>query len=501
MLKQLYQFHPNLILRTPAEPFDSGFDAAALQSRLQDAGFMEALYLASPDLCQECQKWLSGELTDPKKVEKLQSAVARYYARMSSRCTPFGLFAGCSVLSWGEQTRITLSKDHNARHTRLDMHYLCALAYQLSEMEAVKARIRYFPNTSLYQIGEEIRYIEHHFVQQERVHQVSSAPASAYLLRVIEASQPGQTRAALASLLADDATELAAAQGYIEVLIRAQVLVSELEPTVTGPEFYTHLQTVLTRLNAAAPDADIAALLEILRQVDAQLTTLDQNQVNPAAAYEQIVGALQPLGIPIQKNKLFQTDSMRGLEQGATLSSEVQEQLLEALDILTYLTAPSKNERLEDFKDRFQARYEGKVVPLLEALDNESGLRYSDFGKSTYSPLVHDLMLDGHGSKSRSLRQNEVQHFMYQKLREADRNGQYSVEITRQEMQGFVPVSSPLPPSVPVVFRMLGKGQILVENVGGSSAVNLLGRFAHADSRLEHIIREVTRHEQEQNPV
>ncbi|TGE16957.1 lantibiotic dehydratase [Hymenobacter elongatus] len=500
-MKQHYSFHPNLILRTAAGPFDPTFDAAALQSRLRDEVFMEALYLASPDLCQECQKWLNGELTDPKKIDKLQATLARYYARMTSRSTPFGLFAGCSVISWGPESRVTLARENNTRHTRLDMHYLCALAYQLAELEAVKDRILYFPNTSLYQIGEELRYVEHRYEHNERVHQISSVGASPYLQQVVDASRPGLTRTAIATLLAADESELPDALAYVEELIGAQVLVSELEPTVTGPEFYDHLQAVLHRLNAAAPDAGIQAVLTILAQVAEQLRILDQNLVNAAPAYQHIVESLLPLGIPIQQSKLFQTDSIRGLAGEATLSNELQEQLLQALDVLTYLTPPHKNERLEDFKDRFQARYEGQAVPLLEALDNESGLRYSDFGKSTYSALVHDLALTGHSRAARTIRQNDVQHFLYQKLREADRNREYSVAITKEEVQTFEPVASPLPPSLAIMFRVLDEGQILLENAGGSSAVNLLGRFAHADAGIEQVIRQITRHEQDQNPA
>ncbi|MCB2379306.1 lantibiotic dehydratase [Hymenobacter sp. BT635] len=499
-MKHLYQFHPTLILRTPAKPFDSGFDSATLRRRLTDESFMEALYLASPDLCQECQKWQSGELTDPKKIEKLQGTLARYYARMTSRCTPFGLFAGCSVVSWGEESRITLAPADNTRHTRLDMHYLCALAYQLSEIEAVKQRIRYFPNTSLYQIGEEIRYIEYHYQNEERVHQISSAAASPYMQHVIEASRSGLTRLEIAGLLAGE-DELSEALAYVDELIRAQVLISELEPTVTGPEFYHHIQAVLGRMNDTAPEPSIQVLQHVLRQVATQLDTLDRNLVNPAQAYQDIVRVLEPLGIPIQKNKLFQTDSIRGVEGTSTLGRDVQEQLLQAMDVLRYLTTPHRNERLESFKDRFQARYEGQAVPLLEALDNESGLRYSDFGKSSYSPLVHDLALAAQGGSGRALRQNEVQLFMYHKLREADRNGQYSVSITKDEVRHFVPFTNPLPPSLSILFRMLDEGQILLEGIGGSSAVNLLGRFAHADADIERVIRQVTTQEQQQNPA
>jgi hypothetical protein len=40
--------------------------------------------------------------------EKALSALLEYNARMSSRCTPFGLFAGCTVRTTADETNIIL---------------------------------------------------------------------------------------------------------------------------------------------------------------------------------------------------------------------------------------------------------------------------------------------------------------------------------------------------------------------------------------------------------
>ena len=45
-----------------------------------------------------------------------------------------------------------------------------------------------------------------------------------------------------------------------------------------------------------------------------------------------------------------------------------------------------------------------------------------------------------------------------------------------------------------------GKNLIHIENAGGSSAVNLLGRFASSNIKVGKIIRDVVEKEQQNNP-
>lgn len=78
-------------LRTPFFPFQniSEQDTSKL---LKDQNFRQAIYLSSPTLIDEIEKYLNNTL-DSKEKEKLELSVYRFFLRMCYRCTPFGMFA------------------------------------------------------------------------------------------------------------------------------------------------------------------------------------------------------------------------------------------------------------------------------------------------------------------------------------------------------------------------------------------------------------------------
>jgi lantibiotic biosynthesis protein len=507
-MRDYFCFHPQLLLRTPAKPFALGLNEAGIWDALADPAFREAIYLASPVLHAECEKWRNGELTDDRKVARLRLALARYCTRITSRCTPFGLFAGCSLLHWGTSTHLEIQAEGHGRHTRLDMHYLGALAQRLAVHPDLKFRLRYQPNTSLYLLGTEIRYVERHYHNGDRTHQISALEASNLLLRALVQAEPGRTLAELEADLLEEEAERVELATFLEALVDAQVLVSELEPTVTGVEFFTHLYTVLARL---ATGAEVQpSLVELTRTLDAvqqALSRLDEPGVNEAVDYEAIEALLAPLGVPLEPGKLFQTDALHGLAASAGTSTGVLDQALqapleEALAVLACLTPAFRNPRLENFVHRFQVRYEDQAVPLLEALDTESGLAYTDYGKPRYSSLVHDLTLPAPEALPPPVSQEAGPRWLRQQLQTAARQGTYSLNLSLSELrvQGLAPPPLLLPPSLAVLFRFVEGGKLLLESVGGSSSVNLLGRFAHAAPTVGTLIQEITAHEQACNP-
>ena len=157
----------------------------------------------------------------------------RYYARMCTRCTPFGLFAGITTGSFGEVTEIEMAA-YNKLNVRLDMNYVCALAKDLSRLEAIKERLRFFPNTSLYPMGDKVRYVEYDFVNTRRSHHISAVDDSMYLQTVLTASKTGKRMEELASLLVDDEVSFGEAYAFVDEMVESQLLISELEPTVVG---------------------------------------------------------------------------------------------------------------------------------------------------------------------------------------------------------------------------------------------------------------------------
>jgi thiopeptide-type bacteriocin biosynthesis protein len=506
MFEHLYAFTPQLILRTPARPFTLAIDEASIAAALADAAFSEALYLASPALHEECARWQRGELTDARKLARLQSTLVRYYTRSSTRSTPFGLFAGCAVVAWGPASAIRLVPGRHRRHTRLDMHYLCALGQQLAEHPSLQLHLRCYPNTSLHQRGPELRYVEQQYSPTGAVQQLSALDASALLQQVVAAAAPGPTGHELAASLLAEEAERPEAEAFVQELLRSQVLVSELAPTVTGAEYLAHLQAGLARVLAQAPTPAAQALAQQLADVQTQLHALDQRGTNTAADYARIEACLAPLGVPSEPGKLFQTDATYGVggegTAPATLSTALQATLCEALEVLACLAPPPQHPRLADFTRRFEARYEEREVALLEALDAESGLAYAPAGSSRYSALVHDLVLPTASGAGHLPHQRASEQLLGRLLREAERHGRYAIDLPLAELraQGIVPAPQPLAPSIGVLFRPVGGGQVVVESADGSSAVNLLGRFAHAAPGVAALIQEVTQAEQAHNP-
>lgn len=106
------------VFRTPCFPLPGG--KAEQEECLSDPVFSEAVFLASPEFYDEWQK--AGKLA-AKEQFRLDISLYKYLSRAQSRCTPFGLFAGCSVGHWGDHNDIEISRSEGwERCTRLDMN-------------------------------------------------------------------------------------------------------------------------------------------------------------------------------------------------------------------------------------------------------------------------------------------------------------------------------------------------------------------------------------------
>ena len=85
-MKPTFTPFPDFVFRTPLFPLDAPAEDTTLSPEFRDA-----LYLASPELYEGCVS------KDRKKQTKFERSVLKYRHRAMTRCTPFGLFAGCST--------------------------------------------------------------------------------------------------------------------------------------------------------------------------------------------------------------------------------------------------------------------------------------------------------------------------------------------------------------------------------------------------------------------
>lgn len=176
----MYKAFQTVILRTPSLPFKFMHEYLAgmdLISVLSNVLISESIYLASPELYTELKKTMENKTCNINK--KLQSSITKYICRMCTRCTLFGLFAGCSIGKIGEFS-ITVLSDEISRKTRLDMMLLFGIYQNLAQDEAVKRNSLYTLNTSVYSIGKTYRYIEYTYDYNSRFHHISSVMQTSY---------------------------------------------------------------------------------------------------------------------------------------------------------------------------------------------------------------------------------------------------------------------------------------------------------------------------------
>ncbi|TND05105.1 MAG: lantibiotic dehydratase [Bacteroidetes bacterium] len=482
MMKNPFRIEERLLFRTPALPLPSGPVGLQLQY-VYDARFREALFLASPDFFRE----LDGQ--GGQFNRKLSTALYKYAARAMTRATPFGLFAGVGIVSWGEGHFL---RGPVSRNTRLDMNYICSLGQQLAEKKYLKEKLRYFPNNSIQDCNGSIRYVEYRYKDTVRSSHMTAVEKNEYLLLVLEACRNGKTIPELCSVLCSEDVEEEEALGFIDELIDSRLLTSEIEPNVTGRFFYDRLLDVLEDVR----DEEAAGVLRVLKEVKKQLEEADDRLLNDISVYENMKSALEGLPVKFDTRYLFQSDLFFPAAQGGP-SRMYKKELLAVFHALVRLAPAQENSRLREFKERFTARYEDRELPLSEVLDEESGIGFGGHG-GTYSPFVEGIAPPGNSGNG-DLRWNELTRFLHRKLTATLANQSMEYRLTDEDLEKFPPGYDDLPDTIAVYFKIIDNvnGKLQVNACGGPTAAGLISRFAAGNSDVEALAKDITRYEQQ----
>lgn len=116
-----------------------------LRDVTKDPLLMEAITVSSDQLAATLDRLRSGEPVSKSKLQRAAFAVTRYLLRMSGRPTPFGLFAGVGVTSFGNTTSVRLGEDH-VKGVRPDNAWLTSLVSIWERSHEVQSNLRVVAN-------------------------------------------------------------------------------------------------------------------------------------------------------------------------------------------------------------------------------------------------------------------------------------------------------------------------------------------------------------------
>jgi thiopeptide-type bacteriocin biosynthesis protein len=449
----------------------------------------EALWLASPTLDAGVEAWL--EDPESPRARGVTPILVRYLCRSATRPTPFGLFSGCSSGHFGARTELELvGLSDYRRHTRLDAQYLMALSEHLGALPDVWQGLRYRPNSSLSEVGDQLRYIEAETdpTTRARSFRLVAADRSPALLATLKAAARGASARELAEALVGDDVSLEEALDYVAALVEAQVLESELAPCVTGREPSDELLVTLQQRDLAR------GAREVLRQVQAGLGELDARPLGSSLQrYGAVREALATLPLEVDPARLFQVD-LHKPARALTLGPAVVRELTAAIELLARIAEAPPATALERFVAAFVRRYEMAEVPLLEALDEERGVGAALSERQRFDPSTLLDELDFPEPPQPSPARGPRDQLLVHAATAALRAGRRDWVLSEDDLQALAtPEPAPLPDALSILATIAARSaeavdrgdfELCVRNVGGPSGARMLGRFCYGDAAL-----------------
>ncbi len=501
-MKSSHRLAARFVIRAPVLPFAALAGLAAdprggLRALLDDAGIREALFVASPGLAAQLDEWRTTTAAEPA----LERSLIRYIARMASRATPFGLFSGVACGDFGPTTHLALApRAAHRRHTRLDNEYLAKLCDKLVADPALRAELTFVPSSSLYRSGDRWRYAESRIGEIRSYHLVA-VEVTDHLDAVLDRARDGATLAAIGDMLAAD-PELARdeIEDYLTELVAAQVLVPTLAPRVTGAE----PSTVVTEMLAALPSGRATAT--ILSDTTRRLAAIDDAHGAPPDAYRAIARDLAALPVEVDLARLFQADLHVAMPE-ASLGPRVVTALEQAFALVKRLAPPRPTtDAWSKFREAFATRYETREVPLVEVLDEESGIGFGDAPADlAQAPLVHDLAFPGRFGAAQVAWSGRNARLVTL-IGDAARAGALEIELTAADIDALAaPTEAVFADTVHLGATLIassaeaidrGEFQLRLNGLGGASATRMLGRFCHGSPEITALVGELVAHEQ-----
>ncbi|WP_343318194.1 lantibiotic dehydratase [Sphingobacterium multivorum] len=439
---------------------------------------LEAIFVASPTLYKEIVKTKDGQgaLSEEKK-EKLLKSLYKYINRASNRCTPFGLFSSCST------GKITDSKDNLdlrsgkiIKHARLDMDILSKLALHLKGISEIRNKLLYSSNSSLYYSKKKFKYFEYRYSKDGyRSFHLSSTDSHNVIKDVIRFCNTPRAIDEISMFLVQRyPVEEEDVHVYLNELINNSVLLSSIDPNVTGPEYFEVILAEVKRISVEYSSDTCDFIYQNLVQIQEYLSVIfySKNQISDYHSIQKILCTIMGTD-SIDTSNTFQVD-MIAKNRDLNLNKEFVDTLISSIEELNSYNQIRRQEsfHLRSFKWAFLERYEQQDVRLVELFDKVSGLGYRN--------LFHDTR-----PFSSQIPEPAIAKLAHEKYLDFIKNGDQIIQI---EAEDILPNSSStkLPDNFSIMGNLLSKDGESFFNIitTPSSTTNLIGRFCHADQKL-----------------
>jgi thiopeptide-type bacteriocin biosynthesis protein len=473
--ERYYEPLPHLLVRAPLQPLESYLSLSStgptseFRSRLDDhPNISAAIEIAAPTLLEQFRKASPGD----RKYALLKGKILRYFIRMSTRPTPYGLFAGVASGRLSDRTTLQIDSRRHRTRARVDMKWLLGFVQDLESNPEIRRQLRWMSNRSALLKAGRV-YLEDARASKRKPDggQVS-VRATKPVVHALELSRKSVPYDSLASELMRlmGETRRERIDSLLTGLWENRFILSNLRVPLNEAHPAEYLAAQLRDVPAAESERDrLLAILDRAQEWNDDKTT---RKMESCRKLMGLCASAEATETPLQ------VDMVLGLD-GDEVSSQIGTEAAGLAELLLRLSPwPKGSPVLDDYHDRFMRRYGDREVPLLELLHPDWGLG------SPYAPSENASVGDNAAQMERRDR------ILIRLAGEAIRDRRLAIDLTSEMVKSLATSDLPkdrLPASLDINVSVaahsrdeIDKGDFIIAlgpNIGAQGAGKNIGRF------------------------
>lgn len=486
------------LLRIPSFPFNdlinvnqiigmglTNANKEKLKMVFSNDSFQKAIFLASKPLFDSCKRWLNSDILEKKAEKKLISSLYKYYVRMCSRPTPYGLFAGYSFGNISEKaTEIELMDNYLYPQIDIDLRVLDQINdFILTNNSAYKFRQTYFTNNTIYKISNRYRYIDYYKMEGQKKHILSEINHSELLEYILSLARNGIAyNVLLENLMVNsegaDADKLLQ---YIDNLIQSNILINE-EIDITNSK--SPFEQLKDRY-AGIKECEVSNILEIIKE--SYKTFSDEKIVQS----EDIIRNLFSVNVDQFLKVNLKINTAKN-----NINKKIIDEIAGYVEDLFELESRATPKDLLEFKQKFIDKYDSQEMPLKQVIDFDLGIGYGlqVQGNIENLSLLENINYSLNNQENTTKVNTKKLKFLSRKLQEAQLKHLDKIEILEKDLLELRQNELKVNDHVESSFLMgtllstspleADKGNYMFltkTTIPGPYMANLLSRFAYSD--------------------
>lgn len=446
--------------------------------------FKEAVYLASTNLYDAVFSKDTPESLSNIPAKQRWSIV-KYLNRMCTRSTPFGNFASVGIGKITDKSTIVIDDDSPFTSvTSLNNEFFISLSKEVEKSAQLSDLILYYPNSSLYQSGNRLRYIERREGGLKDDLLLSSIEYSKAVKGILAVCRRGLNKSTIAQFIVSNnfSETIVEAELFVDSLISNQILINEFYPGITSD----NLKAAKLKLDKYANEAP----LELSDYFKACVKKIGRiNDLLPGKRVDSIIDLelfIKQHNMPLANNNArFTKSNLYTRAEASSVGKNITELLKEGIKVLNMLQKNNLS-KIENFKTLFFERYEHEEIPFTEALDPDVGIGFGNYSAEFIrkDPILKSIVFKTNSASGENhiARTSTEVPFLLKKYIEYVEGKHEAIELGRNDFKHCTENWDNLPLTFSAGIEVIRAGNnssplIYLRFAGGYSANAVLGRF------------------------